>query len=145
MFNRRYLAEKCKKVQLCGNTTAFVCQLQTSWFQFFIKNSSNPQCEVCIMQYLQEKTSLINSSVHGKAVQHVKRKLQFVPVSGYVIAPKWFCLNSERSNAKKTHLQLEFPCLFGFLQETGRAQQAQHTQWDKSWLLKMHLEDAACC
>lgn len=89
------------------------------------KKSSNPQCEVCIMQCLQGKTSLINSSVHGKAVQHVKRKLQFVPVSGYVIAPKWFCLNSERSNAKKTHLQLEFPCLFGFLQETGRA---QHTQ-----------------
>ncbi|XP_030598849.1 protein phosphatase 1 regulatory subunit 26 isoform X2 [Archocentrus centrarchus] len=41
LFNRRYLAEKCKKGE----------------------------------------TSLISASVHGKAVQHVKRKLQFVPVS----------------------------------------------------------------
>ncbi len=66
------------------------------YFWLFIKRLSKPkECERCIARCLQGVPSLSNVPVQNKAVQHVKRKLQFIPVNRYVIGPKWFCLHSE--------------------------------------------------
>lgn len=101
MFSRGCLIKKSTKVQICRSlTTCWLFSLaqpmsrnaqEKTVFSLPVggKNqlSRSREREVCFMCCLQDSHSLSHVPAQNSTVQHVKRRLQFVPVSRYVFSP----------------------------------------------------------
>lgn len=104
MFNRRFQIKKSTKVQICRSLTP-------SWlFSLARPMSGNAQekqkqlswsreREMCFTCCLQGPHSLSHVPAQSSTMQHVRRRLQFVPVSRYVFSPHGVILDKKNTSS----------------------------------------------